>query len=181
MKDFFDRLEKELISTIRVDFNKLTELIKGECLYAVSLVTDSCFDSIYLGLSTEESLLRKIDKYQEKREVSEKMKSYLRWTPAEWGYDNSDIPNSLLPKVSNILRDKKMEVTSEFESMFYEVLEKVMRTLYQDGLFSNNIISSQLTLFISISDDDRALEIENDSARILNSLDVYEKFIKRFE
>ena len=180
MKDFFDRLEKELISAICVDFNKLAELIKGECLYAVSLVTDSCFDSIYLGLSTEESLLRKIEKYQEKREVSENMKAYLRWTPAEWRYDNSDIQNSLLPKVSNILRDKKLETTSEFESMFYETLERVIQILYQEGLFSNKITCDQLTLFISMSDDDRALEIENYSARILNSSDVYEMFIKRF-
>lgn len=181
MKDFFDRLEKELINAIRTDFNKLTELIKGECLYAVALVTDSCFDSIYLGLSTEESLLRKIGKYQEKREVSEKMKSYLRWTPAEWEYGNTAISNSLLPKVSYILRNKKIEVTSEVESMFYETLEKNMHILYQEGLFSNNIICNQLTLFISISDDDRALEIENCSAKVLNSPDVYETFIKRFE
>lgn len=181
MKAFFDRLEKELINAIRTDFNKLTELIKGECLYAVALVTDSCFDSIYLGLSTEESLLRKIGEYQEMGEVSEKMKSYLRWTPDEWGYGNSDILNSLLPKVSEILRNKKIEVTSEFESMFYEALENVMHILNQESLFSNNIISKQLTLFLSISDDDRALEIENCSAKILNSPKDYEPFIKRFE
>jgi hypothetical protein len=37
----------------------------------------------------------------------------------------------------------------------------------------------EVTYFISISDDDRAEEIENNSAKVLNSKKVYEEFLKR--
>lgn len=54
-----------------------------------------------------------------------------------------------------------------------------MREFFDEGLFCHE--KDDITMFISISDDDRAEMVENYSAGILNSENVRNNFVKRWD
>jgi len=53
--------------------------------------------------------------------------------------------------------------------------------LDKEGLFSLNTGPRDITLLISISDDQRSWEVENYSARLLNSKTLADRFLDRFK
>ena len=63
--------------------------------------------------------------------------------------------------------------------LFFEAITQAFKRLIEDGGFGEN--SEQITYFISMSDDERTIEIENHSAKLLNSESVYKEFLKRLE
>ena len=181
MKGFFLSMKQLIIDSIRSDFIELVERLKGENIYAIALVTDSYMESLYLAISTEESLLIQIRKYR--REINpqtEHYKSVLRWTPAEWLYDNNILPDSNLKKINNQLCNRN-EYSAELEAEYYGVLTDSIITLDKEGLFSLSSKRENIVLFISISDDDKAEAVESCSAKILKKEIVYNKFMQRFK
>lgn len=56
-----------------------------------------------------------------------------------------------------------------------------LRLLDQEGFFGVGETRNEVVLFVSISDDDRAIQLENDSAKTLNSPAAYQEFVERSE
>lgn len=181
MNNFFTAFQKELTHAVHTDFTELVQQFKSETIYAIALVTDSDAGTVYMAVNTEEGLQRKIEHY--KREGypdTETRRATLRWVPDEWTYSDGDLKPSQLAKVSRILMERE-DYSEESQSEFYEAATEALQQLDQEGLFIDNALRDQLTLFLSVVDDDRVDAIENYSAKLLNSESVYEQFVKRYD
>ena len=64
---------------------------------------------------------------------------------------------------------------NEFQIELFEAITESLKQLIDEGQFNN------MTIFISISDDDRAVGVENYSAEKLCRDDLYEEFINRYK
>ncbi|GAB0168353.1 DUF4303 domain-containing protein [Lysinibacillus sp. CTST325] len=196
MKDFFINLRERLVKAIELDFTNIKKMIGKEKIYTVSLVTDSDTVSLFLAVNTNEFLEKKNDeKDMQDNELLAQFAEYFpgkideldnityntKWIPAEWGYSNNDLIHSEIALIVPKLFEKGTTLDSQelplFQRLFFECLTSTLQTLITKGVFSDN--NQAITIFISISDDERTEEIENISAKVLNSEEVYNKFSQR--
>lgn len=195
MKDFFTDLKERLVKAIELDFTNIKKMIGNEKMYAVSLVTDSDTVSLFLAVNTNEFLAKKDDEedtqdnalfaqfaeyFLEKIDLLDAYNT--KWIPSEWGYSNNDLIHSEIALIVPKLFEKGTTIDSQelplFQRLFFECLTSALQTLIIKGIFSDN--NQAITIFISISDDERTEEIENFSAEILNSEEIYNKFCQRY-
>lgn len=170
---------------------KIRREIGNERIYSAALVTDSDCVTLFLAVNTEEALARRDEsdrtpeRLAELREYwSEELVSRIadgsfslnRYVPDEWDY--SDGTDSELNQVSRrlceqeeALSDTDDDAYDEFREQFLETVALAFETLRSEGVFGSEIIC-----FISMSDDDWATEIEDDSAMRLNTSEQYEQF-----
>ena len=187
MKEFFDELGKRLINAVRNDYKELLKVIGNERIYAVCLVTDSDAMTVFFAINTYEKMESNYHNYTQKNKSEnlsdEILYKTVKWVPAEWGYDDSDLEKSEIVLVSDYLAEKRESIEDsrfrEFEEQFYKTMTETLLTLHNEGLFCHE--KDDITIFISISDDDRAEMIENYSAGLLNSENVMSNFLKRWD
>lgn len=192
MLNFFDNLKNRIQEAVKQDFAKIKKEVGQEKIYAIVLVTDSDCITLWLGVNTYEYLKKKDSEINSETEIK-KMESYMsideieeykngppyttKWFPDEWGY--SDEKNSKLCEVSELLYKKQESLNSkeysEYERLFFETLTSAFKELIRSGIFGDN---EEITYFISMSDDDRAYEIETYSAKILNTEENYRKYME---
>ena len=174
MKQFFEELKSLLKEAINEDYNSLLKLCGNESPYCCALVTDSDATTLFFAVNTREKFNEKTVK------VGEKYQAYYKWTPAEWAYGDQLSDKKMISKVSDVLAEKSEEEEVRnnflsFETGLYECMTTALKELSEESSFS------KMVKFISISDDKRARNVENYSAKLLNSEIVYSDFAKRFE
>lgn len=188
MKLFFNNLAAKIEQAVKTDMEQIRKEIGKEKIYAVALVTDSDCITLFLALNTYEYMRNKDAEYLEMlhddlseediKNVKEGTASLTKWTPDEWGY--SDGKNSQLVEISKLLFDKENANSKEYEkhhALFFEAVTSAFKNLIAAKTFGNN--SDEITYFISMSDDERTYEIEDFSAKLLNSENVCQTFLKR--
>lgn len=188
MKEFFNNLAEKIEQAVKKDMEQIRKEIGGEKIYAVALVTDSDCISLFLALNTYEYMRKKDVKYLEMmhdylseediKNVKEGTASLTKWTPDEWGYSAGK--NSQLVEISKLLYGKEEANSKEYEkhtALFFEAVTSAFKNLIAEKTFGNN--PDEITCFISMSDDERTYEIEDFSAKLLNSENVYQAFLKR--
>lgn len=170
MNNFFEEFKVQLKEAIIEDYKSLLKLSDGEKAYACALVTDSDAITLFFAMNT-------IEKYSQKLiEVGNEYQSYYKWAPSEWAYGDHLSENKKISQISDILtrqRETIKDDVSDFEINLYESITSTLKTLINDGYFSNMIV------FISISDDERSKSIENYSAKLLNIPEKYNEFLNR--
>ncbi|NGZ77715.1 DUF4303 domain-containing protein [Saccharibacillus alkalitolerans] len=177
----FEEWKEELTEALRADFKALSKRIAGETLYAAALVTDSHAGSVYLGVHTEEALRRRIDYCKNEVGIdTPSIAAALRWTPDEWEYSDGDLAEGKMPQVSRRLFDRE-DYSIESQAAFYETASEALRRLDDEELFGTGAAREAVTLFLSVTDDDRTDEVENYSAKLLNPEAVYRRFLGRFD
>lgn len=161
-----------------------------EKIYAVALVTDSDCITLYLALNTCEYMKKADEEYIETmqdelseediKNIREGSMSLTKWIPDEWGYSDGD--HSGLVKISELLYAKEEANPAEYErykELFFEIVISSFKSVIESKVFGEN--TDQITYFVSMSDDESASEIENHSAKLLNSEKVYKGFLNRME
>ena len=182
MELFFKDLGYKIEQAIKKDVQKILKEIGDERIYSVALVTDSDCITLFLAINTYE-YLEKEDKKQMKSFYSEEEVNKIRehsislskWIPDEWGY--SDGKDSELVEISKLLYEKEVSNSEEYEKhidLFLETVTSAFKHLIESKIFGEN--SEEITYFISMSDDDRAPEIQDYSAKVLCSENVYKRF-----
>jgi len=80
---------------------------------------------------------------------------------------------------ADLTEDEEQELIEEyrFTKLFLETVTSAFLELIHSGVFGFD--PDEVTYFITMSDDERAVEIENNSAKALNPKKVYEEFLKR--
>lgn len=114
------------------------------------------------------------------KNVREGVISLTKWTPDEWGYSGGK--SSELTKISELLykqEESNPEAYAGYTELFLETVTTALKHLIEAKIFGEN--SDDITYFVSMSYDERTPEIENYSARLLNSEKVYEEFINHVE
>lgn len=188
MKAFFNNFSGKIEQAVKKDMEQIRQEIGEEKIYAAALVTDSDCITLFLALNTYEYMQKKDAAYLELLrdnlseedigKVKEGAGSLTKWTPDEWGY--SDGKNSQLAEISKLLYDKEEADSKEYEKhteLFFEAVAFAFKNLIAEKTFGSN--SDEITYFISMSDDERTYEIENFSAKLLNSESVCQAFLKR--
>ncbi len=190
MKSFFKNLEHNIEQAVKKDMKKILKETGSEKIYAVALVTDSDCITLYLAVNTYEFLEKHDKEYSIDMDLSEEdiknlkegSASLTQWLPDEWGYSDDD--NSELAKISELLYENSEsdeyddEEYEENQKLFFETVTSAFKHLIEEKVFGE--YSEKITYFISMSDDDRAEEIENNSAKLLNSPNIYETFLNRY-
>ncbi len=190
MEKFFNKISKKLYKAIKKDTKRVLKEIKGEKLYSVALVTDSDCITLFMALNTYEYLetadkefLKVVEEdlsEEDIRQIEEGEVCLTKWLPDEWGF--SDGENSALIKISQALYKKEEsnpEEYAKYKSLFFDTVISAFKKVIEEKTFGEN--SEEITYFISASDGDGIYEIENHSAKILNSEKIYEQFLSRKE
>lgn len=189
MELFFKDLDNKIQQAVKKDVKKILKEVGKEKIYAVALVTDSDCITLYLALNTYEHMKNRDEEYIEMlqddlseeyiKNVREGSISITKWNPAEWGY--SEGKNSKLVEISKLLyaEEANSQEYARYTELFFETVSSAFKHLIKSKIFGEN--SEEITYFISMSDDERTPEIENHSAKLLNSKSVYEEFLKRTE
>ncbi|MDE5719561.1 MAG: DUF4303 domain-containing protein, partial [Paramuribaculum sp.] len=120
-----------------------------------------CCCSLFLAVNTVE--------YLDDEEPDDESK----WHPDEWGY--SDGHGSELVKLSKSLWENYSTLPGE--AFFFNAMISAMKQVKDSGIFGEH--TEEITLFISISDDDDAENLEDSSAMILNSSKLASAFLNR--
>lgn len=188
MELFFKELGNKIQKAVKKDMKKILKEVGEEKIYTVALVTDSDCITLYLALNTNEymkeadeeniEILQDDLSEEDIKNVREGVISLTKWIPDEWGY--SDGKNSELNKISKLLYKKEKSNPEEYErytKLFFETVISAFKQLIESKTFGEN--TEEITYFVSISDDENTYEIENYSAKLLNSKNVYEEFLNR--
>ena len=191
MEQFFLDLRPAIVEAVRTEMEKIRAAAGDERIYAAALVTDSDCITLFLAVNTEESLAwrdrkdrtaKRLDTLRQYwdgalvDQVANGSFSLNRYLPDEWGY--SDGTDSELNQVSRQLYDQEEKLSDEdddtcdaFQEQLLETVTGAFETLRTEGVFGPEVVC-----FVSMSDDDRAEEIEDTSARRLNTPEQYEQF-----
>ena len=190
MNVFFNGVKSKIKKAIKTGFTLTKSEIGDEKVYAVAFVTDSDYVTLWLGINTYEHLEKKDAEYAKNGDDST-----TKWDPSDWGYSVGDeqfdsiseklsdkmdkVIDSIEKKNSDLSFEQLEEIIkdSDFAKEFIEMLTSVLHELIQSNSFGFD--NDEVTYFISISDDERAVEIENNSAKVLNSKELYQEFVKR--
>ncbi|MDR2967718.1 MAG: DUF4303 domain-containing protein [Methanobacteriaceae archaeon] len=198
MDIFFKEIGEKIKEAVKNDFPIMRKKFENEKPYAAVFHTDSDCITLSLIVNTYESLEKTDTKYAKNGDDET-----TKWFPDEWGYW-SDWNGSGLVKISEELYEKYSSITpgytpgltvdqkkalfnqgmilheeSRFTELFFETVTSTFLELIQSNVFDFD--AEEITYFISMSDDDRVEEIENNSAKVLNSKKVYKKFLNRFD
>lgn len=187
---FFEKLSNQIQQAIKKDIEKILKDVGEEKIYAVALVTDSDCVTLYLALNTYEYMKKRDEEYikmfqnnwseERIKSIREGSINLTKWIPADWGY--SDGKNSELNNISRLLyvkEESNPEEYARYKGLFFETVTSAFKHLIESKIFGEN--SEEITYFISMSDDEGIYEIENYSAKLLNSENVCEQFLKRHD
>ncbi len=185
MKSFFEEIGEKIEQALEKEVKKILKKIGKEKIYSAALVTDSDCITLFLAVNTYEYMKKEDARFLKgnadwfsKEEIEQIKKGSInlsKWIPDEWGY--SDGKNSGLVEISKLLFEKEAADSQEYEKhkdLFLETVTSAFQHVIEANVFGEN--SDEITYFISMSDDERTSDIEDDSAKLLNLKIVYEKY-----
>ena len=173
----WEEFEVEVRSLVVRALQELQGEHSGEQFYAFALYTDSSAMTIALAGNSLEALELKLqEEDEEDREVS---RQYYKWAASEWQYEAWR--GELFRNACKALReaDGRADILT-FRKELYSVMTNILNTLRQGDFFQAFIVQEP-TLFVTVTDDDAAESVENETAKILNSPPMYKNFINRFD
>ena len=188
MKEFFNEIENKIQHALTTEIKRILKETGEEKIYAAALVTDSDCITLFLAVNTYEYMQKRDREYieilhlpeEQAKKIREGTSSVVKWIPDEWGY--SDVENSELTEISKLLFAKEESNPDEYAlhiDLFIETVISAFKGAIESNIFGEN--SEEISFFISMSDDERTYEIEDHSAKVLNSEKVYKEFLKRHE
>lgn len=195
MEQFFLDLQPAIEKAVQHAMEKIRREIGEEHIYSAALVTDSDCITLFLAVNTEAALAKRdeADRTPERLaalrqywpeelvgKVADGSFSLNRYIPDEWGY--SDGSGSELNQISQRLYDQEAALSDADDDNYDEVHERFQEQLLEtvalafETLRAEGVFDPETFCFISMSDDDRASDIEDDSARRLNTPEQYARF-----
>lgn len=158
-------LQDNLTNALIQDFFNLVELTRDKTIYGCALVTDSDFGSVFLKLNTITKKTKKLD-------------SCDYWDIYNWKFSNDDLAEKSLSKVSkqlfSLLSEKGESLEKEVLPVFIASLKALKSEAKKAG-----IEVDQICFFVAITDDDNSENIENITAKAINSGKILELFLSR--
>ncbi len=174
----WNKLSEEIFVAARLSFSELISRHNEEHFYAFALYTDS---DCYTVVPAANSLQKYDTKIAEDNVDDETELVAYKWSIAEWAYEACGSNYfkgicDLLSTASN--KAGNDEQFLQFKMNVHTCMINALQRLEHNGLFGT--MRSNFVLYISMSDDDDALELENKSAKILNPSNLYNEFLARW-
>lgn len=156
-------LQKMVTEAVVHDFYGLQKLAGEKTIYGCALVTDSDFGSVFMSMNTV-------------REVGDPT-SY-DWDIYSWEYTSDQLNNSKLPGVSKKLWRLLDRSGDSLQDTVLPVFVQALKHLQQD-IARTGYDAGTICFFVTITDDDNAENIENMTARDINSGRTLNAFLTR--
>lgn len=175
--DWID-LTKRMVAASRISFSDLMAQRKGESFYAFILYTDG---DCYTVLPSANSIERHQEKISREGIDDPQNTAGYQWSIGEWAYEAwKDEGFEGICRELSAASQSACETGSfaEFQQKVHASMVKALALLDGEGFFGP--LRNKVVLFISSTDGDESMALENKSAKFLNSPEIYEAFLKRY-
>lgn len=168
-------LSDEIYEATKKAFVSLEEAFPSEDFYAYALYTDSGAMTVVPAANSLQGLQSKLDD-----DNDQSLTSYYQWASSEWKYEAWK--SEEFAHISKALRESPERVRFDvFKENLIKAMVLALKKMDNDGFFGEGAKRKKITLFITISDDDSAEWVENESAKALNPPDTADLFLNRFD
>jgi hypothetical protein len=171
-------LTKRIAAASAASFSDLLAERRGEHFYAFVLYTDSDCYTVLPSANSMEKHREKVSK--EAISDATSMAGY-QWSIGEWAYEawRSEGFEEICRDLSAASQAacEKGEFP-EFKRQVHASMIQALASLDEMGFFGP--IRNEIVIFISSTDGDESIELENGSAKMLNPPGMYEEFLNRF-
>lgn len=176
MTDFLTRFETHFKANFLKDLTDTLAQTQNEKVYACAFGTDSDFGTLFLAVNTEESLSRHIaDMKQKDLCGTEADEIYYRWGCSEYQYGEDTHLNG----ISNILQD--IDNAYDYKDRIIEIIVQVVRDTDEAVFRKYGQFKTDIVFFISMTDDDEAEQLENETVVRMTEAELAASFLKRYE
>ncbi|APO47460.1 hypothetical protein BS614_27735 [Paenibacillus xylanexedens] len=176
MNRFLSEFENQFRAGFLPDLEQTLAKVQHEKVYACAFGTDSDWITLFLAVNTEESLTRHITNMKEQGLCdSEQDEIYYRWGCSEYQYGEDTHFNH----ISRLLY--ATEEVQEYKDGIIRIIAKVVNETVDDVFARYGQAKADITFFVSLTDDDLAEEIENQSVHQMTVPSLASKFLKRYD
>jgi hypothetical protein len=171
-----EKLTSDIAATASTVFASLMSQHASEYFYAFALYTD---EDGYTVMPSANSVERYEAIVARKRAVDPRHRAAYKWSTAEWAYEawGAEAFTGIYRSLEQ--HRATMPTTDGARSAYKKSLHACMTdALARVGRLAGR--GEEVVLFISSSSDDEAFELENWSAKELNSEAVYRSFLGRY-
>lgn len=175
--DWIDLTER-IVAASRISFSGLMAQRKGESFYAFILYTDGDCYTVLPSANSMEKHREKISR--EGIDDPQNMAGY-QWSIGEWAYEAwKDEGFEGICRDLSAASQSACETGSfaEFRNKVHASMIEALAVLDGEGFFGP--ARNRTVIFISSTDGDESIALENASAKILNPPGMYQEFLKRF-
>jgi hypothetical protein len=173
----WNALEFEIYKAARNAFDDLRKTHPDEEFYAYALYTDSDACTVCPAANSLRGFAKAVS---QESDLSAADVAYYKWATSEWAYEGWK--SSYFREISAQLRASENRANfATFKRGVAASMIGALKKLDADGFFGVGAEREKLVLFISVTDDNSAESVENESARLLNPKSVYERFALRYE
>lgn len=172
----WEKLKSDIAAAASTVFSSLMSQNASEHFYVFALYTD---EDGY----TVEPAANSVEQYEailaRTGEVDPLQRAAYKWSTAEWAYEawGADVFTGIYRELEKH-RDTLPKTPEAFAAYKKSLHACMTGALGRVELFGER--RNEVALFISSSDDDEAFELENWSAKELNSEEVYRSFLERY-
>jgi hypothetical protein len=165
-------LELRVYEDARKTFADLQQTHPNDVFYAYALYTDGDGITVCAAANSRRGLAKALE--QAEVEPGSADAAYYEWATAEWAYEGWD--GWSFRDVCTTLR----ESSASFDvAEVFGIMQRALARVRDDGIFRALPDGEAPVLFVTVSDDDRAEEIENASAKVLNDPETFARFAAR--
>ncbi|MGG4400973.1 DUF4303 domain-containing protein [Paenibacillus amylolyticus] len=176
MDRFLNKFENQFRAGFLSDLEQTLSKVQDEKVYACAFGTDSDWVTLFLAVNTEESLAGHISSMNEQELCdSEQDEIYYRWCCSEYQYGEDTHFNH----ISRLLY--ATEDVQKYKDEIIRIIAKVVNETADDVFARYGQTKADITFFVSLTDDDLAEEIENQSVHHMTLLSLASKFLKRYD
>ena len=171
-------LETRIYDAAKSAFSSLKNAHPNEEFYVCALYTDSGAMTVCPSANSFRGLEEKVSQ-EDEEDRSPEVVQYYKWASSEWVYEAWR--SEEFKGVCKSLRESAESSDFEsFQSKLFLAMTNALLLLKNEDFFQDFNAHQSPVLFVTITDDDRAEEFENKSARVLNSEQVFDEFMNRY-
>lgn len=176
MTDFLTRFETHFKANFLQDLTDTLEKAQNEKVYVCAFGTDSDFGTLFLAINTEESLTRHIASMKRKGLcAAEEDEVYYRWGCSEYQYGGDTHLNG----ISNILQG--IDNAYDHKGEIIEIIVQVVRDTDEALFRQYGQSKTDIVFFVSMTDDDEAEQLENETVVRMTEAKLAASFLKRYD
>ncbi|MEJ8304014.1 DUF4303 domain-containing protein [Saccharibacillus sacchari] len=176
MNDFLAKFEAHFKANFLQDLTDTLAQTQNEKVYACAFGTDSDFGTLFLAVNTEESLARHIaDMKQKDLCDTPEDEIYYRWGCSEYQYGEDTHLNG----ISDILQE--IDNAYDYKYRIIEIIVQVLRDTDEAVFRQYGQSKTDIVFFVSITDDDEAERLENETVVQMTEAKLAASFLKRYD
>ncbi|PQP80851.1 hypothetical protein C0Q44_24175 [Paenibacillus sp. PCH8] len=176
MDRFLNEFEDHFRAGFLPDLEQTLAKVQHEKVYACAFGTDSDWVTLFMTVNTEESLSKHITDMKEQELCdSEQDEIYYRWGCSEYQYGEDTHFNH----ISRLLY--ATEEVQKYKDEIIRIIAEVVNETADDVFARYGQVKGDITFFISMTDDDMAEDIENQSVQQMTADSLVSGFLTRYD